>query len=84
MDPGFFAGGGGGGGGVSSPDCQKTALTTFFLSPQLIFTVLQWFINGLYQRKLYVSKVSVGSNIFQGGGGGPTFPGGPIFPGGGV
>ena len=36
------------------------------------FTVLQWLINGLFQRKLYFYKVSGGggSNLFQRGGGG--------------
>ena len=45
-DPGILARGGG-----SRPDSQKTALTTFLcvLGPQLI---LQWFINGLFKRKL--------------------------------
>ena len=76
-DPGIFARGG------SRPDCQKAALTTFFFSPQLVFSftvVYQWFIS----RKLYCSKVSEGVQHFPGGvggggvkhiprGGGPTF-----------
>ena len=68
-----------GGGGVQV-SLTKKALTTFFFSPQLIFTEVKWSI---------ISKISIifqgfrggptfsrggGSNIFQGGGGvGPTF-----------
>ena len=62
----FLSGGGGGGG---RPDCQKTALTTFYLfSPQPFFTVVyKWFI----------SKRTI---IFQGFREGPTFSSGPTFP----
>ena len=51
--------------GWSGPDCQKTALLSS------TFTVLQWLINGLFQRKLLFYKVwgVGGSNLFQGGGG---------------
>ena len=66
---------GGGGGGGSKPDCQKTALTTFFFvlfSPQLIL-ILQRVANGYFKKTI----------IFQGFRGGPTcsrkvklFPGG--------
>ena len=38
--------------GGSRPNCQKTALTTYFLKSSPYFTVLQWFTNGLFQRKL--------------------------------
>ena len=61
-----------GGGGPGQSD--KKALTTFFFSPQLIFTEVKWSI----------SKKSI---IFQGFRGGPTFSrGGGVqhFPGGGV
>ena len=61
--------------GVSRPDCQNTALTTFFFSfLSSTFTVLQWLIDGLFQRKLQFYKVwgmgkgvqhfSGGSNLF--------------------
>ena len=68
----FFQGGGG-----SRLDGQKTVLTSFFFSPQLIlqFTEgVQWFY---LLRKLYFSKdpegvqhFPGGSNFFRGGGGG--------------
>ena len=63
-----------GGGGPGQSD--KKALTTFFFSPQLIFTEVKWSI----------SKKSI---IFQGFRGGPTFSrgggggGSNIFQGGG-
>ena len=57
----------GGGGGVQV-SLTKKALTTFFFSPQLIFTEVKWSI----------SKKSI---IFQGFRGGPRFSrgGGPTF-----
>ena len=62
-DPGIFARG-------SRLDCQKTALTTFFFSTQLIFQ----FYSGLsmvYLKENYnFSRFQRGSNIFVGGGGG--------------
>ena len=54
-------------GGGSRPDCQKAALTTYispcFLS-SIFFTGLHMVSNGYFKKK---SKVSEGSNIFQGG-----------------
>ena len=44
-----------GGGGGGGPDCRKTTATTFFLNPKLTDFTV----------------IHVGSNIFQGGGGGP-------------
>ena len=77
MDPGIFArgggggwGGGGGGLGGSRPNCQKTSLTKFFKF-STYFTVLQWYINGLFQRKGFR-----GGPTFSRGGGGV----GSIFP----
>ena len=46
-------------------DCQKTALTFFLFSPQLIF---QFYFKENYN----FPRFQRGSNIFQGGGG-PTF-----------
>ena len=55
-DPGIFTWGGGGG---SRSECQKTALTMFFV--QLVLSVVyQWFI----------SKQTIISQGFRGGGGG--------------
>ena len=72
-DPGIFTRGGGG----SRPDCQKTALTTFF-SPQLVkYSGLSM----VYFKENYnFPRFQRGSNIFQGG---PTFSRGiQLFPGG--
>ena len=60
--------GGGGGGGVSRPDCQKTALTTFFLVLNLFYSftvVYQWFIS----KKTIISRGFRGVKHFSGGGG---------------
>ena len=34
------------------PAGPDNVIDLFLFSPQLFFTVLQWFINGLFQRKL--------------------------------
>ena len=68
-DPGIFARGGG------LLQALPENRSDVFFNPQLI---LQWFINGLFQRKLYFYLVQRGFNIFQGevvqhSPGGPTF-----------
>ena len=57
----------GGGGGPGQSD--KKALTTFFLSPQLIIQKS----NGYFQRKLSFFKVPEGVQHFPGGGGSNFF-----------
>ena len=60
-DPGFFAR------VVQAPLPENSSDNVLsFLSST--FTVLQWLINGLFQRKVYFYKVS--------GGGGPTYSSG--------
>ena len=67
--------------GASRPDCQKTALTFFLSFLSSTFTVLQWLINGLFQRNYNFTRFRGWervSNIFQEGptfsrGGGQTF-----------
>ena len=56
-----------GGGGPGQSD--KKALTTFFYSPQLILQ--SQMVN--FKENYHFSRFLRGSNIFQGGGGGPTF-----------
>ena len=74
----FFARGGG-----SMPDCQKTAPTTFFLSPQLILQFYSGLSMVCFKANYIFSKFQRGSNVFQGGGGVHHFPGGlQLFPGG--
>ena len=59
------------------PDCQKTALTTFFLVLNLFYS----FTEGVqyFKENLNFPRFQRGSNIFQvGWGGGPNiFPEGP-------
>ena len=58
--------------GGSMPDCQKTALTTFFFfSPQLIFQFYRGCLINVYFKENYnFPRFQRGSNIFQGGAGG--------------
>ena len=58
-----------GGGGPGQSD--KKALTTFFFSPQLILQ--SHMVN--FKENYHFTRFPRGSNIFQGGGGGPTFSG---------
>ena len=53
--------------GGSRPDCQKTARTTFVLVINLFYCFTEG-VNWLFQSKLELSKVSGGSNTYQGGG----------------
>ena len=65
MDPGIFAGGSRGGGvQVQLPDNSSDVFLCFFLVLNLFYS----FTEGV-QKKTKFSKVSEGSNIFQGGGG---------------
>ena len=63
--------------GGSRPDCQKTALTTFFFSP-----LFKHFYSGLsmvYFIEIIIFQISEGVQHFSGGGGGggvQHFPGG--------
>ena len=71
-----------GGGGVQFILTKKSSDKVFFLFsfffPQLILQKS----NGQFQRNLSFSRFQRESNIFQGGGGGPTFPRGSkcLFP----
>ena len=66
-----------GGGGPGQSD--KKALTTFFFSPQLIFTEVKWSISKKsiifqgFRGGPTFSRGGGGSNIFQGGGGSNLF-----------
>ena len=50
---------------MSRPDCQKTALTMFFLVQLFFYSFTVVFINGLFQKYNFPR--------FQRGSGGPTF-----------
>ena len=66
-DPGIFAR------VVQARLPENSSDNVFCLFLSSTFTVLQWLINGLFQRKLEFNNVSGaggGSNLFQGGGGG--------------
>ena len=61
-------------GGGSSPDCQKTALTTFcFFSLQLILQFYSGLSMFYFKEHYNFPRFQRGSNIFAGG---PTFSGG--------
>ena len=66
-DPGIFAR------VVQARLPENSSDNVFCLFLSSTFTVLQWLINGLFQRKLYFYKVFFwgggGSNLFRGGGG---------------
>ena len=68
-DLGIFAGGGGG----SRPDCQKTALTTFFSSPQLILQFYRGCPMVISKKTIIFQGFRGGPTFSRGGGGGPTF-----------
>ena len=59
--------------GGSRPDCLKTALTKFFV---ILFLVLNLFYSLTVAYQRFISKKTM---LFQGFGGGSTFPGGPTF-----
>ena len=68
----FRQGGGGGGGGPGQSD--KKAVTTFYIFFYLFFLVLSVFYRSQmvnFKENYHLSRFRRGSNIFQGGGGGP-------------